>query len=63
MCGVSRVVLGVFFKFWGKIGDRLRMLFKINSSSDFNPLCMCIILLHMLQFYSRCVLEYFYLYF
>lgn len=25
----------MIFKFWGKIGDRLRMLIKINSSSDF----------------------------
>lgn len=34
--------MGVFFNFWGKIGDRLRMLFKINSSSDFILLCECV---------------------
>lgn len=36
-------VCGCFiFNFWGKIGDRLRMLFKINSSSDFILLCECV---------------------
>lgn len=41
--GLLCVCVWVFiFNFWGKIGDRLRMLFKINSSSDFILLCECV---------------------